>query len=86
MPHVSHMELALSLAPTSTFFIDFDTQEMPGKIVATRVTLERVIVSDESVSFRVDLADHPLYPKLERYVSAGKMARFAGLVTQLSRK
>lgn len=55
-----------------TFHIEFDTVSMPGKIIATSVTLRREIVDGGDVkrSFRVDLRDHPLYRQLCRYVQA----------------
>lgn len=56
--------------PTDTFAIEFDTVSMPGKIIATTVTLRREIVpaTDPNKVFRVDLSDHPLYGQLCRYV------------------
>jgi len=49
------------------FCIDFDTNEMPGKIVAIRVILDKYIFGPDD-SVRIDLVDHPLYKKLEAYV------------------
>jgi hypothetical protein len=50
-----------------SYCISFETREMPGKIVAVRVQLDTIIMGlDDKV--RVDLADHPLYPKLVEYV------------------
>ena len=49
------------------FAIAFDTKEMPGKIVATTVELGTWIMT-KSDEVNVALADHPLYPALERYV------------------
>lgn len=51
------------------YCIDFDTREMPGKVVAVRVSLDKKIMT-ETDSIRVDLCDHPLYPKLAAYVMA----------------
>jgi hypothetical protein len=50
-----------------SYCISFDTLEMPGKIVAVSVELNTIIMGS-SDSVRVDLVDHPLYPKLEKYV------------------
>ncbi|GEM_PF-5175016 len=55
------------LKPTDTFCIEFDTKEMPGLIVATEVCIRRRIMRQQDVA-RVDLPDHPLYPKLQTYV------------------
>lgn len=49
--------------------IDFDTLDMPGKVKAVTVALDILIMRDVD-SVRVDLCDHPLYAKLERYVLA----------------
>lgn len=49
-----------------TFQIEFSTQDMPGKIVATEVRLSKRIMGPAD-SARIDLADHPLYPKLFQY-------------------
>jgi hypothetical protein len=49
--------------------ISFDTQEMPGKVVAVSVALDKLIMR-QTDSVRVDLCDHPLYPHLQRYVLA----------------
>lgn len=54
-------------APADTFHIEFDTESMPGKIIALGVTLKRDITSDPTKFWRVDLKDHPLYPALCRY-------------------
>lgn len=49
--------------------VSFDKLDMPGKIRAVRVQLDTVIMGPDS-RIRVDLCDHPLYPKLEQYVLA----------------
>jgi hypothetical protein len=49
--------------------ISFDTKEMPGRIVAVAVKLSKIFMGPKD-SVRVDLVDHPLYPKLEEYVLA----------------
>lgn len=57
----------MSKAPyVDTFQIEFSTQDMPGKIVATEVRLSKRILGPGE-SARVDLADHPLYPNLFQY-------------------
>lgn len=60
--------------PTDTFHVAFDTLEMPGAIVATTVRLTKEIGRDGD-TFRVDLAAHPLYPDLEKYVLANPSRR-----------
>ena len=55
-------------SPTDTFSIAFDIKSMPGKIIATTVTIKRQIVSDPGHVFRVDLSSHPAYRALARYV------------------
>jgi hypothetical protein len=52
---------------TDTFCIEFDTKEMPGKIVATQVVLKKWVMGDADIA-DVSLRDHPLYPKLAQYV------------------
>lgn len=56
------------IKPANTFHIAFDMKRYPGKIVATTVQLTETISSDPKDSFRVDLSDHPLYPRLVEYV------------------
>lgn len=50
------------------YHISFDTKDMPGRIVATTIEIGTDIVRDMNAELRIDLCDHPLYPKLERYV------------------
>lgn len=47
--------------------IEFDTKEMPGKVVGVRVELSTTIIK-KSDRVNIALCDHPLYPKLEKYV------------------
>ena len=50
-----------------TFHVSFDTKTNPGFVRSVKITItEDLLMSDESV--RIDLANHPLYPKLEKYV------------------
>lgn len=51
------------------FHIDFDTEEMPGLIVTTSVKLSRGVMRPED-RVRINLPDHPLYARLERFVLA----------------
>ena len=48
------------------FHIEFDTEDTPGKIKCTVVTLEVGFMGPDDVA-RVDLSDHPLYPSLFEY-------------------
>lgn len=50
-----------------TYCVSFDTKEMPGKVVAIAVALDKQIIGPND-SVRVDLVDHPLYHHLETYV------------------
>ncbi len=54
------------LPPTNEFCIDFRTTP-DGYIIATQVTIKEVVM-DAADHARVDLADHPFYKKLQRYV------------------
>lgn len=51
------------------YAIEFNTKEIPGRIVCTVVTLTTEI-GGPADSWRVDLCDHPLYPRLVDYVKA----------------
>jgi len=52
------------------YHIEFDTQDMPGKIKATTIHINTEVVRDMKAKMRVDLFHHPLYKKLEKYVLA----------------
>lgn len=52
------------------YYIEFDTNAIPGKLRAVKVALDSEIISDMDKGLRVDLALHPLYPALEKYVLA----------------
>jgi len=54
------------------YCIAFDTKDVPGKIRCVRVQLDTVIIGPDD-AVRVDLADHPLYPRLVSYVLANPM-------------
>lgn len=54
------------------YFINFDTRIEPGKMVATRVRIDQVTITDMSTKMRIDLCDHPLYKDLRDYVEANK--------------
>lgn len=56
--------------PADEYFIDFNTEQQPGKIQAVRVTIELVTITDMEKPMRIDLCDHPLYPELRRYVES----------------
>lgn len=49
------------------FEIEFDTKKYPGKIEAVQVTLRTSIMSGKDVA-NLALCEHPLYPKLVKYV------------------
>lgn len=49
------------------YCIEFDTNEMPGKVVGISVELSKIIIGMTD-KVNVALCEHPLYPALERYV------------------
>lgn len=51
------------------YYIEFDTNTF-GMIKATRVEISSEVILDKSKTMRVDLCDHPLYPKLVEYCRA----------------
>jgi hypothetical protein len=50
------------------YFISFNTEIEPGKIVATRVRIDQVTIADMDKPLHIDLSCHPLYSDLEKYV------------------
>ena len=64
--------------PTDTFHMGFDTKSMPGKILATTITIRREIYSSPDDVFRLDLCNHPLYPVLCRYVRDNPVNQVTG--------
>lgn len=48
--------------------IDFNTVEMPGKIIVTGVALNTFVIEPDD-TVRIDLVDHPLYARLYAYVT-----------------
>lgn len=52
------------------YYIEFKTNEIPGKLVATRVTLDSEIISNDGREMAINLCDDPLYPLLVAYVKA----------------
>lgn len=55
------------------YCIEFDTNEMPGKVVGIRVELSKQIIGMAD-KVNIALCEHPLYPALERYVKANPSA------------
>lgn len=55
--------------PTDTFHVSFETKGHAGYIKTVKVTIEEDVM-DSMDTARVDLADHPLYKKLQDYVRA----------------
>lgn len=72
--------MADSLQPTNVFCVAFETRDPKtgkqhaGYVKAVQVTIEHVVM-DTMDSARVDLADHPLYAELERYVLSNPSRR-----------
>lgn len=56
------------LPPTNAFHIAFNTDGHAGYIKAVKVTIEYDMLPATDEEFRIDLADHPLYKELQRYV------------------
>jgi hypothetical protein len=52
----------------SAYYIAFDTQINPGKVEAIRVRIDVVTIDDMEQKLPVNLADHPLYSDIARYV------------------
>lgn len=52
------------------YHVEFDTQEMAGRLLAVRVRLDREIIRDMNRKVNIALCNDPLYPALERYVRA----------------
>lgn len=52
------------------FYISFNTKEMPGKLLAVKVTLDKEIISDMSKQLPLNLCNHPLYKDLYEYCKA----------------
>lgn len=50
-----------------TFHVSFDTKANPGFVRSVKITITEDLIMDDEV-VRIDLADHPLYLKLEEYV------------------
>ena len=57
------------------FYINFNTKEMPGKILATKVTLSQELIRDMDKPLSINLCEHPLYKQLEQYVKANPSRR-----------
>lgn len=49
------------------YYIEFKTQEIPGKIVATKVILDSEIIAEMNKPFNIALCEHPLYHHLVDY-------------------
>ncbi len=58
--------------PGNEFYILFDTQSVPGKVEAVKVTIEKVEMTDMYQPGKLALRDHPLYPDLKAYVEANR--------------
>ena len=57
----------------NVFYVEYTTAGKTADnciITATKVTIESVQISTGAEGLRIDLADHPLYKKLEQYVLA----------------
>lgn len=54
---------------TDTFCVSFDTESMPGVVIATEITIRTRIMRDNDEA-RIDLCALPLYEGLSRYVQS----------------
>lgn len=52
----------------NTYYIAFDTQELPGALLAVRVTIDQEVIRDMERELPINLCEHPLYDKLATYV------------------
>lgn len=64
--------MADSLGISEEYFISFDTRINPGKIVAVRVRIDQVTITDLGKSMAVNFVEHPLYSDLVKYVDANR--------------
>ncbi len=55
--------------PKNVFHIHFDSIGESGYMKGVKVTIEEDVLEEES-TYRLDLANHPLYKKLQQYVRA----------------
>ena len=55
--------------PQDGYFIEFNTKEQPGKLIATHVVLDSITIDadDMDTPLALDLCKHPLYRKLWDY-------------------
>jgi hypothetical protein len=58
--------MSKSLPPTNVFHISFNTME-GGYLKTVKITIENDVMDSMDVA-RIDLAEHPLYKDLQRYV------------------
>lgn len=61
---------------TDTYCIEFNTEEMPGTIVATQIVISKRVMRKKDIA-RIDLCDHPLYSQLQEYVLNNPVRRGA---------
>jgi hypothetical protein len=54
------------------YFISFDTKIDPGKVVATRIRIDLVTITDMDQPLAINLCDHPLYSDLKDYVKSNR--------------
>ena len=55
--------------PSNEFHIEFNSAGNSGYMKGVKVTLEEDVIDLEGL-YRIDLADHPLYKALQKYVLA----------------
>ena len=57
------------LPPTNEFHIEFNSAGKSGYLKGVKITIEEDVI-DPDATYRIDLADHPLYKSLQKYVKA----------------
>jgi hypothetical protein len=61
------------------YYIDFDSKSKPGKLVAVKVTVQKVTIDDMNKSLPINLCEDPLYAELERYILSNPSKKFSFL-------
>ena len=59
------------------YYVDFDTKSKPGKLLAVKVSLDKVTIDDLNKSLAINLCEDPMYAELERYVLSNPSSKFS---------
>lgn len=60
------------MSAARSYYVSFDTKDMPGKIVAVKVTIEKEIISDMEKELPINMSEDPLYHHLKTYCENNK--------------